>query len=299
LGEPIRAIYDFIEEHNEYSVAKWVRFFGVSRSGYYGYIKRKAERERKKDELKREIQKIFEEGRGAYGSDRICGILRKNGKKATYRKVSRYMAEMGLYSIHNRYKSKSLTDSRKSRGDGYPNLLKGNKIEKSCQLLCSDITYLKSGEGWLYLCVVKDIASREVLGYAIDRHMRTELVICALLNAHHRYPLNGAIFHSDRGSQYTSKKFMKLLRTYGIRQSFSRVGVPGDNAWAESFFATLKKEYLHHNIFAKREELEDAVISWIRFYNVQRIQANLGYMSPQEYIAEFTAVRGTEVLTTK
>jgi putative transposase len=153
-------------------------------------------------------------------------------------------------------------------------------------VVCSDITYLKSGDGWLYLCVVKDIANGEILGEAMSETLKKELVIQAFLNAQARHGLPaGTIFHSDRGSQYTSKAFMDTLALYGIKQSFSRIGMPGDNAWAESFFATLKKECIHFKQFSTRAELRQTVFAWIHsFYNTRRIQAKLGYMSPKEYI---------------
>jgi putative transposase len=197
------------------------------------------------------------------------------------------MSEMGLSSIHNRHKTRSLTDSRKARGEGYPNLVAGHSFDKPYQAVCSDITYLRSGEGWLYLCKVKDIVSGEILGEAYSENMKKELVMKAFLNAQARHKLpEGTIFHADRGSQYTSKAVKELLEMYGIKQSFSRVGMPGDNAWAESFFATLKKECIHFRHFATREELKNTVFEWIHsFYNTRRIQKRLGYISPREYAA--------------
>jgi len=269
----------------EYTVAKWAGFFQVSRSGYYAYVERREAREVEKEALKGEIKRIFNESDGTYGADRICGILRKSGRKASYGKVSRYMAEMGLQSIHNRHKTRSLTDSSKARGDGYPNLVRGQTFDMPRRVVCSDITYLKSGEGWLYLCVVKDIVSGEILGEATSATMKKELVIQAFLNAQARHKLPaGTIFHSDRGSQYTSKEFMELLKLYGIKQSFSRVGMPGDNAWAESFFATLKKECIRFRHFATRDALGQWVFAWIEgFYNTRRVQQRLGYIPPRKY----------------
>ena len=266
-------------------MAKWATFFQVSRAGYYAYKQRRERREKEKKAIKTEIKRIFEESGSTYGPDRICGVLRKSGRKASYRKVSGYMAGMGLESIHNRHKTRSLTDSRKARGNGYPNLVRGQTFEKPRQAVCSDITYLKSREGWLYLCTVKDIVTREILGEATGERMKKELVIQAFLNAQARHKLpKGAIFHSDRGCQYTSQAFMDMLKQYGIRQSFSRVGMPGDNAWAESFFATLKKECTHFRQFATRDELRQTVFAWIEgFYNTRRVQARLGYLSPKEY----------------
>jgi putative transposase len=268
-------------------VAKWVKFFQVSRSGYYAYIKRCECREEEKKQLQASIKEIFDEGKGTYGPDRVCGVLRKHGQKASYKKISRYMSEMGLHSVHKKHKSRILTDSRKARGDGYPNLVQGQSFAKPGMAVCSDITYLKSEEGRLYLCVVKDICNGEILGEATGDNMKKELVIRAFLNAQARHNLKkGTIFHSDRGSQYTSKDFMVTLNLYGIKQSFSRVGMPGDNAWAESFFATLKKECIHFGHFATREEVRQTVFAWIEsFYNIKRVQARLGYMSPKEYAA--------------
>jgi putative transposase len=270
---------------DDYSVAKWARFFKVSRSGYYSYTERRERQEEEQAKRKKEIQKIFDDGDGTYGPDRICGIIRKLGGKASYGKVSGYMAEMGLSSVHNRKKTRSLTDSRKARGEGYPNLVRGQTFDMPYQAVCSDITYLKSGEGWEYLCAVKDIVTGEILGESSGSNMKKDLVINAFLNAQARHNLPPeTIFHSDRGSQYTSNAFVETLKLYGIKQSFSRVGMPGDNAWAESFFATLKKECIHFRHFATREILRQSVFAWIEgFYNCRRVQARLGYMSPREY----------------
>lgn len=266
-------------------MAKWAAFFRVSRSGYYTYVERRQRREEEKEALKSEIKRIFDDSGGSYGPDRICGILRKGGGKASYRKISRLMAEMGLESVHNRHRTRSLTDSRKARGDGYPNLVRGETFDMPYQAVCSDITYLKSGEGWLYLCIVKDIVSGEILGQATGETMKKELVIKAFLNAQARHKLSkGTIFHSDRGSQYTSKEFRNTLSLFGIKQSFSRIGMPGDNAWAESFFATLKKECIYFRSFSVRSELRQTVFAWIEsFYNTKRVQKRLGYMAPREY----------------
>ena len=282
-----------MKERKEYTVAKWAGFFQVSRSGYYSYIENRGERLRDRETLKSEIKKIFDESNGTYGPGRICGIIRKRGRKASYGKVSGYMAEMSLNSIYNRHKKqRSLTDSRKSRGAGYPNMLKDLIVQRRYQAVCSDITYLKSGEGWTYLCAVKDIATGEILGEATSASMKKELVIQAFLNAQARHGLGeNTIFHSDRGGQYTSTEFVEALKTYRVRQSFSRVGMPGDNAWAESFFATLKKECIHFKHFATREELAQTVFAWIEgFYNTRRVQAGLGYSSPREYAESLTSV---------
>jgi len=266
-------------------VAKWVKFFQVSRSGYYAYVKRRSRREEEEKTRKAEIKRIFDESGGTYGPARINGVIRRNGGKASYRKTSRYMAEMGMQSIHNRHRTRSLTDSRKARGAGYPNLVRGKTFDRPYQAICSDITYLKSGEGWLYLCVFKDIVTGEILGEATSESLKKELVIQALKNTLGRHRLKPeTIVHMDRGSQYTSKAFIDILKQNRLEASFSRVGMPGDNAWAESFFATLKKECIHFRHFRTREELREAVFAWLEgFYNSRRVQAKLGYLSPREY----------------
>jgi len=143
------------------------------------------------------------------------------------------MAELGLSSIHNRHRSRSLTNSKNARNANLPNLVKGNNFNLPYQAVCSDISYIRTGEGFLYLCIIKDIVTGEVLGHATSDNMKKELVIKAFVNATARHPLGSyTIFHSDRGSQYTSKDFMAIVKSYGIKQSFSRVGVPGDNTWA-------------------------------------------------------------------
>ena len=135
-------IYRFIGEHKEYPVAKWAKFFGVSRSGYYTYLECRERRSAEESALKAEIKRIFKESGGTYGPGRICGILRRTGQKASYGKVRSHMAEMGLNSVHNRHRTRSLTDSRKARGKGYPNLVHGQTFDKPKTAVCSDITYL-------------------------------------------------------------------------------------------------------------------------------------------------------------
>ena len=277
--------YEFIYEHPEYPVARWAAFLQVSRSGYYEHLKHREHRKSKENALKNKVRKLFADSGNTYGPERICGILRRQGQKASYGKISRLMAEMGLSSIHNRHRTRSLTNSKKARGEGYPNLMRSKVFTKPLQAVCSDITYLRTMEGWLYLCVVKDVVSGEILGEATGENMKKELVLRAFLNAQARHRLpKGIIFHSDRGSQYTSKQFVETLEQYGIKQSFSRVGMPGDNASAESFFSTLKKECVHWRHFSTRSEAQGTIFAWIEgFYNTKRVQARLGYLSPREY----------------
>ena len=266
---------------------KWAEKLQVNRSGYYAWLKRYAFREKREVYLKERIREEFTKSRGTYGSNRIVKELKKAGDSIGRKKCASYMAEMELESCHNRHKSKSLTNSKNARGDWYPNILGKEVFPIVPRMgLVSDITYIRTGEGFLYHCVIKDVVSGEVLGdYMADR-MTKELVMRAMLAVLARHKLEeSCIFHSDRGSQYTSKAFMSLLKQYGIRQSFSRVGMPGDNAWAESFFATMKKELIHWTHFETKAQAREKVFEYIYcFYNVTRIQKRLGYLSPKQYL---------------
>lgn len=196
------------------------------------------------------------------------------------------MEEEGLRSIHLRRKQRSLTDSRKARGDGYPNLVRGLQIDRPFQVLSSDISYIRTQEGFAYLCQVKDVASGMILASGMSERMKAELVLETIRQAVRSWHLpRGCIFHSDRGSQYTSEKVTAYISDRKIRQSFSRVGMPGDNSWSESFFATLKKEAVHWVHFNTGEEARHGIFAYIEgFYNTKRIQKRLGYLSPLKWL---------------
>lgn len=207
------------------------------------------------------------------------------------------MNEENLFSIHCRRRSRSLTNSKKSRGEGFTNLTKGMEITVPLQVISSDISYIRTDEGFAYLCQLRDVASGAILSSAISGRMKAELVKEAIQKAVRCWSIpQGCIFHSDRGSQYTSGEVMELLRKYGLRQSFSRVGMPGDNAWSESFFANLKKEAVHWVHFATREEARQAMFAYIdSFYNTKRIQKRLGYLSPVQWLNNWYAKQSESV----
>ena len=279
--------YRFILEHPEYPVSKWAEKLQVDRTGYYSWLRSRESREEREAYLKKRIKEEFEKSRGTYGPDRIVKELRKAGDSIGRDKCAAYMADMGLDSCHNRHRTKSLTNSKKARGDGYPNILGKELFPIVPRMgLVSDITYIRAGEGFMYHCVIKDVVSGDVVGDHMADRMTKELVINAMLAVLARHEFHeGCIFHSDRGSQYTSNAFMGLLKQYGIRQSFSRVGMPADNSWAESFFATMKKELIHWTRFETKAQAREAVFEYIySFYNVTRIQKRLGYLSPKQYL---------------
>jgi putative transposase len=266
-------------------VVKWAKYFEVSTSGYYSWLRKRDERSRREDNYADEVEGIFMESRGTYGAERIGAALRLRGYPASFRKVKRIMRERNLQSVHVR-KVKPLTDSRKARGDGFPNLLRGRKVTKPFEALSSDISYIQTDEGFDYLCQIRDICSGVILASQQHSRMSKELVLATIRAAHIRWHFpKGTIFHSDRGSQYTSKDVMNLFTVLGFRQSFSRVGMPGDNSWSESFFSILKKEAVYPFHFPTRESARQAIFFYIEtFYNRYRIQKSLGWYSPLQWL---------------
>jgi putative transposase len=275
-----------MERENRYAKTKWAKELGVSTSGYYTWLHERKRRQEAKQVIKRKVISLFQEGEGTYGADRLCGILRRDGQPASYHVVKRIMEQEGLQSCHCRRRQRSLTDSRKSRGDGYKNLTKGLEIMEPFQVLSSDISYIRTGEGYDYLCQIRDVYSNIVLASCQAENMKKELVLRTLKAAQSRWHLPaGVIFHSDRGSQYTSYDVIKQVADYGWRQSFSGVGKPGDNAWSESFFSILKKEIVHWRFYPTREAFRQAIFEYIEvFYNRRRVQKRLGYLSPIQFL---------------
>jgi putative transposase len=261
----------------------------VSRSAYYEWKKIRNEREKADKNYAKVIREIFEDSGGIYGVERVCADLRKKGFTASFCRVRDKMAEQGLKSIHLRCRQRSLTDSRRARGDGYPNLVRDLEIIEPFQVLSSDISYIRTREGIEYLCQIKDVVSGLVLAHKTSERMKADLVADTIRQMLKRWELpTGCIFHSDRGSQYTSGVVKDLLNNSKIAQSYSRVGKPGDNSWSESFFANLKKEAVHWIHFATREEARDAMFVYIEsFYNTRRIQRRLGYLSPMRWLKEW------------
>ena len=201
-------------------MVKWAKYFEVSTSGYSTWHERISERKAKKDVFDRLVRGIFESGRGAYGAERICGIIRKRGFHVSHKKVRRSMNEQNLFSVYLRYR-RCLTDSCKSRGEGFSNLLKNVVITEPFQALSSDITYIPNDEGFEYTCTKTGMI---LAGKTVDR-IKKGLILTTLSSLKKRRKLtSGIIFHSDRGSQYMSKEGMRMVLKMGMRQSFSRIG---------------------------------------------------------------------------
>jgi len=280
--------YAFMEANPEYAAAKWAKMLKVSLSGYHTWRGRKESRNNREQSFRERIRKLFENSEGTYGVDRICGLLRNTGIKASYLRVKRHMEAMGLKSIHRKRRQRSLTNSKKSRGEGFPNLVKDLEIRTPFQVLSSDISYIRTDEGFGYVCQIRDVVSNIVLAHSTANHMRSELVVQTIRQAMTRWRLpEGTIIHSDRGSQYTSDAVSGLLKKSKWQQSFSRVGMPGDNAWSESFFSILKKERVHWRHFRTVEEVRQSLFEYIEvFYNRRRVQKRLGYLSPMQWLKQ-------------
>lgn len=257
----------------------------VQRSCYYTWLnKPPSARGLENQELSRQIKMTFIQNKCRYGSRRIRKALIRMGYQVSRRRVIKLMKLQNLYCKTKR-KFKHTTDSKHNLPIA-PNLLNRNfSPAKPNQVYAGDITYIPTYEGWLYLAVVLDLFSRQVVGWAMDKTMKAALVNDALKMAiNKRKPQKGLVSHTDRGSQYASDSHRKLLKQHGIKQSMSRKGDCWDNAVAESFFHTLKTELTHHEIFYTREEAKQKIFQYIEiYYNRVRMHSANDYMSPVEF----------------
>ena len=262
----------------------------VSISGYRAW-KRGGSPKRKRltdAQLLALIQAIHQELKGAYGSPRMVRELRSRGFPAGKQRVERLMREHGIRARHQR-RYKATTDSKHALPVA-PNLLDRNFAPQAPnQAWSSDITYVWTDEGWLYLAVVLDLFNREIVGWSIKSRMTADIVMDALTMAwFRRKPTPGLIHHSDRGSQYASHAFQSKLTAYGMTCSMSRKGNCWDNAPAESFFGSLKNERVHGARYATRDEAIADIFDYIEiFYNRSRRHSTLGYHSPVQFLHDW------------
>ena len=288
------AKYAFVSaERGNHAVTTLCRIVGASVSGFYAWlhaiptIQHRAEAEA---ELCAHIGRIFAAKRRVYGSPRVHAELRREGRQHARRRVERLMREMGLSACQGRRRRPQTTDSCHDHPIA-PNLLARNfTADRPEQVWLADISYISSDEGWLYLAAIKDMATREIVGWSMADHLRTGLCIDALVMALQRHhPPRGLVHHSDRGVQYASEPYRAVLERYSIVQSMSRRGNCLDNAPMESVFGSLKTEQVHHCRFRTREEAKAAVFDDVEvFYNRQRLHSGLGYRTPAEARAEMT-----------
>jgi putative transposase len=261
----------------------------IKRSSYYAWLKRKPSKRSKNDvELVSEIKRIHKEPYNTYGVRRIKAKLDSEGFYCGKNKVSRLMKKHGIHSKITR-KFKATTYSNHNLNVA-PNLLKQDfEVEHPRTVYVGDITYIGTNEGWLYLATVVDLFNREIVGWSMDSTMTRKLVIDAFNSALLKErPAEGFIFHSDRGVQYASYDYQDILRESGCRQSMSAKGCCYDNACAESFFSSLKKDIIYGRKFKTRAEAKLAIVEYIElFYNSKRLHSTLGYVSPKELKKEY------------
>lgn len=276
------------EHQGQWPVTVMCEVLEVSRSGYYDYIERQKHGGGDDAEaitLRSRVQAIHAETKQSYGSRRLSKQLQAEGFSVGRYKARRLMRELELSVKRRARRRPQTTDSRHGFGVA-PNLLERHfDVDYPDRAWCGDITYLWTEEGWLYLSVLLDLYSRKVVGWAMSDRIDTNLVAGALQMAlGRRQPAQGLIHHSDRGSQYASYAYRALLAENGIRCSMSRKGECLDNAVAERFFGSLKREWTVNQYYVTRQQAKDDVIDYIEmFYNSRRIHSYLGYISPNEY----------------
>ena len=265
------------------------RLMEVSYSGYKKFVRRDRKDLIKKNELKREIKKIFKESNNTYGSPRIYAALKHRGFQVSKATVERLMREMGLKS-QTRRKYRVSTTNSKHRYKTVSNKLNRNfKATRLNEKWTADITYIPTREGWCYLAVVEDLYSRRIIGWCFSDSLSYEIVLKALQMAiMTRGSVLGTLFHSDRGVQYACDCFKNFLKRNKIDQSMSRTRNPWDNAPMESFFHTFKVEFVYHQNFETIEEARIKCFEWIEsYYNRYRLHSSLGYRTPVDVEEEF------------
>jgi putative transposase len=285
--------YVFMKEHrSEYEIQKMAQALQISRSGYYAWVNW-VETPKKRDDrrLVEQIKAIYHRSKKIYGSPRITAQLHREGVTCGKNRVARLMRLNCLQSCKQK-KYKATTNSKHH----YPvaaNLLNRNfTVQKPNTVWVADISYIPTQEGWLYLAGIKDLCTQKIVGWSMDKTMTRSLAIQALQMALLRQkPQNGLILHSDRGVQYACYEYQAVLLANGIRCSMSRPGNPFDNAPMESFFSTLKTEWVHHFNYRSRSEAKSSIFEYIeRFYNSHRLNSSIDYRSPNEFERQLSAI---------
>ncbi|WP_143753415.1 IS3 family transposase [Dethiobacter alkaliphilus] len=284
--QPETVIYKHINElSSQFPVEKMCKYLEVTRSNFYNWKNRGPSKRALENEKILEIaKKSYAECHGICGLDKMLEDVREHFPKCSRNRLYGIQKRNGLYSKRKR-KFKATTDSNHQLPVA-ENLLNQNfKADKPGAVWVTDISYVNTIEGWLYLATVKDICTKDIVGWATADNMKTELCIKALESAIKRYrPSPGLIHHSDRGVQYCSKDYQKLLKKHGMVCSMSRKGNCYDNACAETFFGTIKCEMLYHKKYETRKEAHRDIFWYIEiFYNRKRRHQSLGYMTPAEY----------------
>ena len=295
-------IYRFVAaEKATHSIATLCRVLEVSRSGFHAWATRKpSARQREDDRLIERIKQIHQANRGVYGSPRVhAELVMAEGERVGRKRIERLMRSAQISGLQP--KRRGRTTIRVPGVRVAEDLVDREFLAAAPnRLWVADITYLRTWEGWLYLVAVQDLFSRRIVGWAMDNQMRTELVQDALQMAiTNRRPDNGLIFHSDQGSQFVALAFGQQARAAGIAQSMGSRGDCYDNAVAETFFATLKKELIYRHSWPQRAELRTEVFDFIEaFYNRKRRHSYLGMLSPCDYEQARSQLAPTSLIKT-
>ena len=269
----------------------------VSRSGYYAWLTRpRSEREAENAQLTLAIVKIHTESRRTYGVPRICARLKNLGKKLGKNRVSRLMKKSGISGLVKKRFVVKTTDSNHSQPIA-PRIFKAEEVEthpiRPNQIWAGDISYVHTDEGFVFIATYLDLYLKKVVGFAVEDHMRTSLLVQALDMALGRQQISdgsGILIHSDRGTQYASEEYREYLMKNSIVPSMSRKGNCYDNSSAESFFATLKKEWVYRNHYQTKSEVKKAIFEYIEvWYNRERLHSSIGFISPVQFENLLTA----------
>jgi transposase InsO family protein len=278
--------FQFIEDsRDDFPVTLMCKGLDVSPSGYYAWRERPpSAREMANQELVKKIETVYNDNHGVYGSPRIYRELKDQGIACSENRIARLMRLRGLRAKQS--KSFKTTTKRNKAHPVAQNLVKRDfTANRPNQKWLSDITYIPTQEGWLYLAAILDLYTRGIVGWAMSDRMTSDLTISALEMAlHQRQPEAGLILHSDQGSQYTDQAYQAMLKDHGIVASMNGVGTWYDNAPMESFFGTLKSEWVYHHLYRTRDEAKADVFFYIEsFYNRRRRHSALDYLSPLAY----------------
>ena len=271
------------------TVSRMCALLEVSKSGYYEWRHRpESVTQQRRELLADKIAALFQAFNATYGYRRIHAELLRAGEQVGPELVRKLMREMGLFTVQPR-PFRTTTEPDPSAPDTVDLVKRDFTASRPGTKVVGDITYIRTWQGWLYLAVLTDCATREVIGYAMAEHMRTELVCDAVAMAMRNGRLEAdCIMHSDRGTQYTSTEYREKLVELGLRHSVGRTGQCWDNALAESFFASLKNERVHHMVYPTRKAAKEDIARYIElFYNHRRIHSALGYRTPHEVRTEY------------
>jgi putative transposase len=281
-----RQVYKFIEQHrNEYSVPTMCKVLGVAPSGYYGWLQHPlSDRALEDARLLRLIRKSFVACHGIYGAPRVFLDLREAGETCSKHHVARLMRENNLRALHG-YRTRRVSVGRPSVL--VPNLLQRQfTVTRPNEVWVTDITYVRTWQGWLYVAVVMDLFSRRVVGWVTSATIHRELVLDAVLKAVRKRKPRNTMIHSDQGTQYGSDAWTRFCKSNSLEPSMSRKGNCWDNAVAESFFSRLKKERIKKHIYKNRDLATADVADYIdSFYNASRRHSHLSGLSPEKFEA--------------